>query len=154
MYTILRGAVVYIVLLIVFRINGKRSLTQITTFDFVLLLIISEVVQQAMLSDDNSLTNAFLLVITLIGLDIGLSLLSQRSSLVQKLVNSVPLVLIENGKIHKDRLERERIEEADILAKAREQEGIEHLDQIKYAVLETSGVITIIPRKGDPEKTG
>lgn len=147
MEPILRGAAVYIVLLIIFRISGKRSLSQITTFDFVLLLIISEVVQQAMIANDSSLLNAFLLVITLIGLDILISLIKQRSPAFANLIDSVPLVLIENGKMHKDRMDKERVDEDDILQSARELQGIERLDQIKYAVLERSGGITVIPKE-------
>lgn len=147
MEPILRGAAVYIILLIIFRISGKRSLSQITTFDFVLLLIISEVVQQAMIANDSSLLNAFLLVITLIGLDILISLIKQRSPAFANLIDSVPLVLIENGKMHKDRMDKERVDEDDILQSARELQGIERLDQIKYAVLERSGGITVIPKE-------
>jgi uncharacterized membrane protein YcaP (DUF421 family) len=147
MYTILRGVAIYVVLLVIFRIAGKRTLAQITTFDFVLLLIISEVVQQAMIANDNSLVNAFLLVITLIGMDIGISLWKQRSEKFSKLVDSVPLILIEDGKLLKDRMDKERVDEGDILAKARELQGLERLDQIKYAILERSGGITIIPQE-------
>ena len=73
MFSVLRGVLVYFFLLVIFRISGKRTISQITTFDFVLLLIISEVVQQAMIANDNSMINAALLVITLVGLDIGVS---------------------------------------------------------------------------------
>jgi uncharacterized membrane protein YcaP (DUF421 family) len=75
MDAVLRGLSVYIFLLIIFRISGKRSLGQVTSFDFVLLLIIAETTQQALLGDDYSVTNAFLLIGTLVGVDIGLSLL-------------------------------------------------------------------------------
>jgi uncharacterized membrane protein YcaP (DUF421 family) len=108
-------------------------------------LIISEVVQQAMIANDNSIVNAFLLVITLVGLDVLISLLKQRSKTLAKLVDSVPLVLVENGKLLEDRMNKERVEEDDILSKARELQGLERLDQIKYAILERSGGITIIP---------
>jgi uncharacterized membrane protein YcaP (DUF421 family) len=145
MYSVIRGLAVYLVLLIVFRISGKRSLSQITTFDFVLLLIISEVVQQAMIANDNSMINSFLLVITLIGMDILISVLAQRSPLVEKLVDSVPVVLVDNGKVLKDRMEKERVDEGDILSRARELQGLERMDQIKFAILERSGGITIVP---------
>src|SRR5512133_2660996 len=102
MFSILRALAVYIVLMIIFRIAGKRSLSQITTFDFVLLLIISEVVQQAMIGNDNSMVNAFLLVVTLIGMDILLSLVKRPFPSFGKLVDSVPVVLVENGKALKD----------------------------------------------------
>lgn len=147
MDTVIRAAVVYFVLMIVFRIGGKRSLAQITTFDMVLLLIISEAVQQALLDSDNSMTNAFLLVVTLVGIDIGLSLWKQRSKTVNKLLDDVPLVIVEDGRPLRDRMDRSRVDEDDVLAAAREQRGIERMDQIKYAVLERSGGITVVAKE-------
>lgn len=147
MDTVIRSIVVYLVLLLIFRIAGKRSLAQITVFDFVLLLIIGEAIQQALLRNDHSLTNALLIVITLVGLDIGMSLLKQRSKTITKLLDSTPVVIMEDGKLLKDRMDRSRVDESDILNKAREFHGIERLDQIKYAVLERSGGITIVPKQ-------
>lgn len=147
MDSVLRAAAVYIFLLIVFRLGGNRSVAQITAFDFILLLIISEAIQQAIITDDYSVTNAFLVVTTLVGLDIMLSLWKQRSKRFEKFLDGVPLALIENGKLFKDRMSMERVDENDILAAAREMQGLERLDQIKHAVVEASGGITIIPMK-------
>lgn len=149
MESVFRGAVVYLVLLVLFRITGKRSLAQVTTFDFVLLLIVSEAIQQALIGTDNSMTNAFLLVLTLLGLDIGLSLLKQRSPALDKLVDDVPIVLVEDGKPLRERLEKARVDETDILQSARQLQGLERMDQIKYAVLERSGGISIVPKQAD-----
>ncbi len=146
METILRAAVVYVMLLVVFRLSGKRSLAQITSFDFVLLLIIGEAVQQGLLGEDFSLTGAILIVITLVGMDIGISLLKQRSPQIDKIVDSVPLVLVENGQLYRERMEKARVDLEDILAAARETQGLERLDQIKYAILERSGGISVIPQ--------
>jgi uncharacterized membrane protein YcaP (DUF421 family) len=148
MDSVWRAAAVYAFLLILFRISGKRSLAQVTTFDFILMLIISEAVQQAMVGNDHSMTNAALLVMTLVGLDIGLSLWKQRSQTVAKLLDDVPLVVVEDGRLLKERLDRCRVDEDDILAAAREQRGVERLEQIKYAVLERSGGITVIAKDG------
>ncbi|MDP9472257.1 MAG: DUF421 domain-containing protein [Chloroflexota bacterium] len=148
MDSVLRGATVYVVLLILFRIVGKRSLAEITTFDFVLLLIISEATQQAMIDNDNSMTNAFLIIITLLSLDIALSVTGQRFRIVDRLVNDVPMVLVEDGRVLKDRMTKSRVEETDILQSAR-QEGLERLDQIKYAVIERSGGISIIRKEAN-----
>jgi uncharacterized membrane protein YcaP (DUF421 family) len=148
MESVLRAAVTYLFLLLLFRISGKRSLAQITTFDFVLLLLISEAIQQAMIANDNSVTNAFLLIITLMGIDIGLSLWKQRSELVAKLLDDVPLVIVEDGRPLRERMDRSRVDEDDVLAAARQQRGLERMEQIKYAVLERSGGITVIA-KGD-----
>jgi uncharacterized membrane protein YcaP (DUF421 family) len=147
MDAVLRGAIVYLVLLELFRISGKRSLAQITTFDFVLLLIVAEAIQQAMIDADNSMTNAFLVVVTLLGIDIALSLLKGRSRLLEKLIDDVPLVLVEDGRPLKERMDKARVDESDILTSARELQGLERMDQIKYAVLERSGGISIIPKQ-------
>jgi uncharacterized membrane protein YcaP (DUF421 family) len=147
MDAVLRGAIVYLVLLVLFRISGKRSLAQITTFDFVLLLIVAEAIQQAMIDADNSMTNAFLVVVTLLSIDIALSLLKGRSRLLEKLIDDVPLVLVEDGRPLKERMDKARVDESDILTSARELQGLERMDQIKYAVLERSGGISIIPKQ-------
>src|SRR5215208_6511251 len=152
MDSVFRGLAVYAFLFLIFRIAGKRTLNQITTFDFVLLLIISESIQQALIDNDNSVTNSFLLVVTLIGLDIALSLVKRHSRRIARLLDGTPIVIIEDGRVHHDRLSRERIEESDILSSARELHGLERLDQIKYAVLEESGQITVVPRQGGSEE--
>ncbi len=146
MDSVLRAAAVYFLLLLVFRLAGNRSIGQITAFDFVLLLIISEAIQQAMITDDYSMTNAFLLVVTLVGLDIMMSLWKQRSKRVEKILDGLPVLLIENGKKQSKEMKMERVDESDILAAARELHGLERLDQIKHAVVESSGGITIVPK--------
>ncbi len=146
MSSILRALSIYVFLLVVFRLMGKRSLAQITTFDFVLLLIIGEATQQALLGDDFSVTNAFLVILTLVTAEIGLSLVKRRSPHMDKLLDGVPLVLVEDGHVIRERLEKCRVDIGDILDAARKLQGLERMDQIKYAVLERSGGITIIPK--------
>ena len=148
MDSILRALVTYIVLLLILRLAGSRTLAGITTFDFVLILIISEAVQSALIDNDHSMTNAFLLIITLVGLNVLMSLLKQRSSRIERLLDGTPLVLIERGKIHSDRLQRERVDEADVLEAARELQGVSTLDEIDYAVLEKNGHVTVVPKAG------
>jgi len=143
---LMRGLSVYVFLLIIFRISGQRSLGQVTTFDFVLLLIIAETTQQALLGDDFSVTNGLLLIVTLIGLDIGLSLLKQRSPNLDRLLEGLPLLIVENGEPLGDRMAKARVDEEDVMSAARELQGLERMEQIKYAVLERNGAITIIKR--------
>ena len=147
MESVIRAAIVYFVLLVVFRLAGNRSIAQLTPFDFILFLIISESIQQAMITSDYSMTNAFLLVITLVGLDIMMSLWKQRSERVEKILDGVPVLIMRDGRLLQDRMKRERIDEADILATAREAHGIERLDQLEHAVIETSGGISVIPKR-------
>ena len=83
MESVLRAVVVYAFLTLLFRIAGKRALNEMSNFEFVLLLIVGEATQQAVLGKDYSVTNAFLVVLTLVGINIGLSLLKQRSNNVR-----------------------------------------------------------------------
>lgn len=145
MDSVIRATVVYAVLLILFRLAGKRTLAEVTTFDFVLLLIISEATQQAMVGSDNSMTNSLLLVGTLVGLNILMSELKQRFAVVERVLDGMPLLIVEHGKPLQDRMAKERVDVDDVLDAAREPHGLERLDQIKYAVLERNGKISIIP---------
>ena len=147
MDSIIRAAVVYFLLLAVFRLAGNRSIAQLTAFDFILLLIISEAIQAALITGDDSLTNAFLLVITLVGLDIMMSLWKQRSSRLEKLLDGTPILVMQDGDLLRDRMEKERVDEGDILASAREKHGLERLDQIKHVVVEASGGISVVPKR-------
>ena len=146
MDSVIRGIVIYAFLLLVFRISGKRTLKDLTIFDFVLVLIIAETTQQALLGEDFSIINSFILISTLVLTDIGISLLKQWSPKVEKVIDSVTVVILKNGEMFKDRTEKERIDEKDILEAGRQLHGLERLDQIKYAILEVDGSISIIPK--------
>ncbi len=146
MDAVLRALVIYFFLILLFRISGKRSLAQITTFDLLLLLIIAEATQQGLLGNDFSITNAFIVIGTLIGLELLLSVLGFRSKTASRVFDGTPLVLIENGRILHDRLKKSRVNHDDILEQARQTQGIGRFDQIKYAVLERNGTISIIPK--------
>ena len=145
MDAVLRAAAIYLFLLLVFRVSGKRTLAQVTTFDFILLLIISEATQQALLGQDYSITMALLVITTLAGLDIAFSLVQEHSKTVDRLMNGLPVVLVEEGRCLTERMRKVRVDEAEILHAARHLHGLERLEQVKYAVLETSGGISIIP---------
>jgi uncharacterized membrane protein YcaP (DUF421 family) len=147
MESVIRVVVIYVFLLLVFRIAGRRILSQMTTFDFVLLLVISEQTQQAMVANDPSLTNAFLMILTLVGLDITLSVIKQRSPKIEKWLDGTSTIIVEKGRPLKDRMAKARIDESDVLTAARHLQGLERMEQIKYAVLERSGGITIIPQE-------
>ena len=146
MDSVIRAAVVYLVLLVLFRLAGKRALSETTTFDFVLLLIISEAVQQAMIDGDDSMTNALIVVVTLVGMNILIGWLACYSRRFNKLVENVPLVIVEDGKPIREHMRKSHVEDEDVMTAARENHGIERMDQIKYAVLERSGGISIIPK--------
>jgi uncharacterized membrane protein YcaP (DUF421 family) len=146
METVLRGLAIYLFLMIVFRLAGKRTLSKTTSFDFVLLLIISETTQQAMVESDHSLTSAAILIVTLVAADVLFSLVKQSSPAAERWIDGAPLLIVEDGRLLADRMSRERIDVSDVLEAAREQLGLESLGQIKLAVLERSGKISVVPK--------
>jgi uncharacterized membrane protein YcaP (DUF421 family) len=146
MDAVLRAAAVYGVLLVLFRISGKRTLAQTTTFDFVLLLILGEATQQGLIGDDFSVTKALLLVTTLLGIDIGMSLLQRRFPKLGIALEGAPLILLEDGEPIRERLKKARVKEDDILEAGRLLHGLERMNQMKFAVLERDGAISVIPK--------
>ena len=145
MESVIRATAIYGILLVVFRLTGNRSLGQITTFDFILLLIISEAIQNGMVGNDYSVTNAFVLILTLLMLDTGLSLVKSRLPVVERWLEGMPVVIVERGRPRLDRMRAAHVDVGDVLAAARKLHGLERLGQIKYAVLERSGDISIVP---------
>lgn len=142
---VVRGVIIYLFLLLLFRVSGKRSLSQTTTFEFVLLLVIGEATQQALLGDDFSVTNALVLIVTLMGINQLMTWLKEKSSRFEDVMESVPLIIVDNGELLKDRMKKVRVDEKDVMEAARINHGLERMEQIKYAVLERNGVISIIP---------
>ena len=145
MDSVLRAAAIYLVLMILFKIAGRRSLAELTTFDLVLLMVIGEATQQALLGDDFSLTNAVLVIATLIAIDIGFSLVKQRSRWFSRLLDGGPTIVVEHGNVLHERLKRARLDESDLLEAARSAQGILEINQIKFAILERNGKISVIP---------
>lgn len=145
MESVLRGLAVYFFLLIIFRISGKRTLSQATSFDLILLLIISETTQQAMVDNDHSITNGFLLIVTLVGTSIFLAALKQFFPKLELWLDGQAVIVVDNGKLLKTVMNKTRVDEEDILSAARSLHGLERMDQIKYAILERDGNISIIP---------
>lgn len=145
MNPVLRGFATYIFLLVVFRLMGKRSLKETTTFDFLLILIISEVTQQALVGQDYSITGAFILILTLIAADLLFTFLREALSIVDQVMEGAPLLIVDHGQPLERRMKKCKVEKDDVLHAARLIHGIETMSQIKYAVLEKDGSISIIP---------
>lgn len=144
---VLRAAFVYIFLYSLLRLSGRRTLAEITPFDLVLLLIIGEAISQGIMDDDFSLMNSAVLIISLLVIDIVLSELKGHLPGFRKIMDGVPMVVVDHGHVLTQRIRTARLSEEDILESARQTQGIESMEQIKYAVLETNGSISIIPLK-------
>lgn len=146
MESIIRAVVLYFTLLVLFRLSGKRTMAQITPFDMILLLLISEAIQNFLVNRDHSFTNALLVVATLIGTDVALSLIKHRSPRLSRLLDDAPVVIVRDGKLLREAGDHERVDEGDVMRAARLHHGIDRMEDIRYAVLETDGQISVIPR--------
>src|SRR5690606_22582964 len=113
-----------------------RTLAQATNFELVLLLIISETVQEALVDQDHSVTNAFLLVVTLVGTSLLLSVMKNRWPAVSKWLDGLPVAVVRSGQPDRELMRELRVDDDDVLSSARRQEGVERLDQIEHAVVE------------------
>ena len=142
---VFRALLVYVLLFIILRMAGKRTLGEMTAFDLVLLLIISEAVQNALLNGDHSITGSMLVVLTLVFTDVMVSLGTNQYRFFDSVINGIPLIILENGKPLRDRMKKARLQEDDILEAARKTQGLERLELLKYSVLEKDGSISIIP---------
>ena len=149
MDSVQRALAVDLALLIVTRSAGRRTLAQVTVFDFVLVLIIAETTGQALQADDYSLVNTLIVVVTLVLADVVLSYAKAWLPTVGALLDGPPTVLIAQGRIDAKALARSRVGLDEILESARDKQGLQRLDQIDCAVLEVGGGISIIPKSPD-----
>jgi uncharacterized membrane protein YcaP (DUF421 family) len=146
MNLVLRAACVYLFLLAVMRLAGRRTISNSSTFDLVLLLVISEAVGGALFSEqDHSLTSAAIVVVTMVGLDIAFSVLKVRSAKFSRLVDGLPLVLVADGKALDERMRKARVSAEDLATAAREN-GFAGIEDLRYVVLETNGKLSVIPK--------
>ncbi|HWE77463.1 MAG TPA: YetF domain-containing protein [Pseudolabrys sp.] len=155
MDSVIKAAVVFFALWAIIRVSGRRTLGEMTAFDFILFMIIGGSTQRAITGQDYSLTNALLLVATFVVLDIALSVVELRWPPMRRVLNGMPMILVENGFLMTERMKRARITQDNILESARRLHGLERIDQIKFAILEATGEITIVPviQAGRVERT-
>jgi uncharacterized membrane protein YcaP (DUF421 family) len=147
MESILRGAATYLFVWLIFRVSGKRSLSQATTFDAVLILILSETTQAALIDNDNSMTNSVLLIATMLGIDVVLSCIKHRFHRIERIMDGASVVLLDHRGLDQEAMDKERVDRDEILNAARHLRGLANLGDIEYAVLEPTGDITIVPKR-------
>src|SRR6058998_1913283 len=147
---IIRPILVYFFLIVGLRLAGKRELAQLNPFDLVVLLTLSNTVQNAIIGDDNSVTGGLLGAATLLGVNALVVRFLYRHEELDRLVEGEPDVLIENGKIRFDRLKTELITLPELESAAHKQ-GFASLDEVDRAVLEPGGTVSFISKKPGPE---
>lgn len=144
----LRGVVVYAFLLVFLRLTGRRQIGQYDPFDLILLLILSNAVQNSMNGGDNSLIGGLISALTLIGCHLLVSRLAWRSPRVARLIDGRPKVLIRAGQLDAGTMRAERLTVDDVHAALRAA-GCLHTHEVERATIETNGQITVVPRNRD-----
>jgi uncharacterized membrane protein YcaP (DUF421 family) len=141
----IRTFVVFWFLLLLMRVSGRRELSSLEPFDLILLIVLGDAVQQGLTQDDYSVTGALIVISVFVVLQVFVSYLHFRIPGLRPALEGYPIVLIEDGKLIERNLRRERLTPAELAKEARGQQ-IESLEDVKWAVLETSGSISFIPK--------
>lgn len=147
MELVLRGLAIYVALFLLMRAGGNRQFSNMTAFDAVLVILVAEVTGQALIGEDYSVTGAIVVLTVIVGTDIRLSWAKHRWKPLRAFADGSSVLIVDDGKVVQRALDRERVEVKDILDAARLRHGLESLDQVKHAVLEPNGTISIVPRK-------
>ncbi len=144
---VLRAVAIYLFMLVVLRVSGKRRLAELTPFDLVLLLIIAEVTEPAMLPEDKKdFGPVVVAIVSLVAADLAMGWLRWRSPTASQVIEGQALVLVTHGEVHDECLAREHITRDEILEAARAV-GLTRMTQIRFAVLESDGQISVIARR-------
>jgi uncharacterized membrane protein YcaP (DUF421 family) len=149
---IVRSIIVYVFLIVLLRITGKRQIGQLAPFDLVLLLVLSNSVQNAMNGGDNSVLAGFISATTLIGLNYGMGYLTYRSKRLEGLIEGQPEVLIHNGKLFEKVMARAQLTHHELNAALR-QAGCTCVSEVHCAILENNGDITVTNRAAGSGRT-
>lgn len=148
---VLRASAVYAVLMVLIRISGKRTMGQFTPFDMLLIVLLGNAVQNSLLGEDTSLGGGLLLAVTLIAINWCVAFVTSRSRRAERLVEGVPVVLARDGQLFRSVLKRELVSEEDF-DEALRQNGQMTLTDVRIALLETNGSISVVPRDSDGGK--
>ena len=149
---VVRSVVVYLSLLIGLRLFGKRELGQMTPFDLIVILLVANALQNAMVGLDTSVSGGLIAAATLLVINSAVARIRRRYPFVRRLAEGAPVLLVHGGRVLEDQLEREGVDRAELEQAAREH-GLASLDTVDQAVLEVDGTVSIIPKTGDRLRT-
>jgi uncharacterized membrane protein YcaP (DUF421 family) len=141
----LRAIVLFFVVFILTRVIGRRELSSLEPFDLILLIILGDAIQQGLTQDDYSVTGAVIVVSVFAALQVSISYISFRSRRLRPILQGEPIVIVQDGSLIESNLRRERLTAGEV-AEAARQEQIASLEDVQWAVLETSGKISFIPK--------
>ena len=147
---ILRPIIVYIFLILGLRLSGKRELAQLNPFDLIVLLTLSNTVQNAIIGNDNSVTGGIIGAASLLAINYLVVRFLYDHRKLDQIVEGRADILVEDGKVHEQKLKRELITKEELAAAARKQ-GFDTLSDVRQCVLEPGGTLTFIAKKPDTE---
>jgi uncharacterized membrane protein YcaP (DUF421 family) len=142
---VLRAAAFFVFLFVITRVIGRRELNSLEPFDLILLVVTGDLVQQAITQSDYSVTGGMLVIATMTLLTVAVSFLTFRFPRTRPLLDGEPILLIHDGEVVRANAKRERITDEELQAVARQQQ-LASLDDVRYAVLETNGKISMIAK--------
>ena len=143
---VLRGVIIYTFLIVLLRLTGKRQVGQMAPFDLVLLLVLSNTVQNAMNGGDNSVYGGMISAVTLVTMNWLLGMATYKSKTLEKLIEGRPEVLIHNGKLVDGALEHEKLTHHELMTALRKA-GCAEIEEVHAAIMETDGSISVIPKR-------
>lgn len=152
MEIIFRAIFIYLFVFVICRIWGKKHFGEMTNFDFVLLLIISEAVQNSLVDQDSSMQGGMISVATLILMNVAFSRITYASRRAEKFVEGVPQVLIKDGKVNEDVMRKEKLTDQDLRSTLRLQGGVAAVEDVKEAVIEPNGHISVLKKEEGPRQ--
>jgi uncharacterized membrane protein YcaP (DUF421 family) len=144
---VVRAVVILVFLYVLMRVIGRRELSTLEPFDLILLVVLGDLVQQGVTQNDFSVTGVFLAIGTIAMLTVGVSYANFRFPRLRPILDGEPIVVVQDGTPIERNLSRERVTLDDLAAAARA-EGIAHLEEVQWAVMETSGKISFIKKQG------
>jgi uncharacterized membrane protein YcaP (DUF421 family) len=142
---VLRGIFIFVFLYVLMRMIGRRELSSLEPFDLILIIVLGDLVQQGLTQDDYSLTGAFLAIGTIAILQLTVSYANFRFPKLRPVLDGEPIVVVQDGTPIEKNLKRERVTIEDLAAAARQQ-NIAKIEDVQWAVMETSGAISFIKK--------
>ena len=142
---VLRTAIVYLFVVVALRLSGKREVGQMSVLELVVILVISDAVQNSMVGENTTLYGGLIAVVTLLAMDFGLKAVAKRSKTLSKAIEGEPRLLVRDGRLLSRAIKEEGLETEEVRAAIRSH-GLVGPEDVRLAVLETDGSISVIPR--------
>jgi uncharacterized membrane protein YcaP (DUF421 family) len=147
-----RSALIYLVVVIAMRLVGSRDLGRMNAYDFVLVVVLANAVQNALVGGDNTLVGGLASAATLLAMNWGFTRLLDRFPQLEKRMDGEPVLFVSDGQVLRENMRREGVTNDELMAALREH-GVTELGEVRMAVLEVDGTISVVPRDAKIHRT-